>query len=52
MTRYTLLSQGLSTLTKDLTDSTRVKQISSNEFSTPISDSVKCKQTKVRYKIR
>ena len=38
---------GLSTLEKELTAATRIMLSSPNELSTPISDCVKCKQTKV-----
>ena len=34
------------TLAKELTVATHVMQISSNDLSTPVSDSAKCKQTK------
>ena len=37
---------GLSTLTKELTAATRIMQISSNELSTLLSNSAKCKQMK------
>ena len=43
---------GLSTLAKELKATTRVLQSSSNELSTPVSDSVKCKQWKVDKKMR
>ena len=36
--------RGLSILAKELTTATRVTQSSSNELSTPVSVSVKCKQ--------
>ena len=41
---------GLSTLGKELKAAARVLQSSSNELSTPVSDSVKYKQTKVNTK--
>ena len=47
MTIYTLSPRGLSTVGKELKAATRVMQSSSNELSSPVSDSVKCKQTKV-----
>ena len=37
---------GLSILAEDLMAATRIMQFSSNEFSTPVSDSAKCKHTK------
>ena len=46
MKTYILLSRGLSTLAKTLTTATRTTQSSSNELSTPVSDSAKCEQTK------
>ena len=36
----------LSSLAKELMAATRIMQITSNEFSTPVSESAKCKQTK------
>ena len=39
--------RGLSTLAKELTVATSVMQISSNEWSTSVSDNVKCKQKEV-----
>ena len=39
-------SRVLSTLAKELTAATRVMQSSSNEQSTQLSDSTKCKQAK------
>ena len=43
---YTLHSQGLSILAKELTVADRIMQSSSNELSTLVSDSIKCKQSK------
>ena len=43
---HTLPFRVLSTLAKELTAANRVMQSSSNELSTQISDSAKCKQTK------
>ena len=40
MTTYTLPSQGLSTLEKELTAATHIRQSSSNELSTPVSSNV------------
>ena len=52
MTVYTLSSRVLRTLAKELTAATRVIRSSSNEFSTALSDSAKCKQTKDNTKMR
>ena len=41
---------GLSTLAKEFTGATRVMEILSNELSTPVSGSAKCKQTKANTK--
>ena len=45
MTIYTLPSRGLSTLTKELTTTTRVMQTPSNELSTLVYGKPKYKQT-------
>ena len=47
LSNYTLPPAGLSTFPKELTVATRVMQSSSNELSTPVSDSAKCKQMKL-----
>ena len=44
MTVYTLLSQGLTFLEKELTAATPIMQSSSNELSTPVSSYIKCKK--------
>ena len=44
---YTPLPKGLSNLLKELTVATCVIQDSTNELSTSVSDSVKCKQMEV-----
>ena len=47
---YTLPSWRLSTLAKELTTANWIRRSSSNELSTPVSDSVKWKQTKANGK--
>ena len=47
---YTLTSQELSTRVKELTAATSIMQSFSNELSTPVSNSRKCKQTKANLK--
>ena len=47
---YTLPSQDLSTRAKALTAGTRVMRSSSNELSSLVSDSAKCKQTEANPK--
>ena len=49
MTIYTLPSQGLSSLAKELMAAACVMQTSFNELSTPVSGNAKCKQTKAEY---
>ena len=50
-THYTLPSLGLSPLVKELTVATCVIQSSSNELSTLVPDSAKCKQRKANRNI-